>query len=194
MVICRPMTTPIIIGISGASGAIYGIRLLQALKAAKVPTHLIISKAAAITISTETSYSLKQVQEMADFNHAPADIAASISSGSYKTLGMVIAPCSMKTLAEIASGVTGSLLSRAADVTLKERRKLVLMTRETPLNLVHIRNMATVTEMGGIIAPPVPAFYTNPTSLDELINHSVGRVMDIFGIDSGMVKRWQGIQ
>lgn len=188
------MAHPIIIGISGASGAIYGIRLLEALRALKIETHLVISKAAAITINAETGMSIKQVQDLADVCYQPADIAAAISSGSFRTCGMVIAPCSMKTLAEIASGVTGSLLSRAADVTLKERRSLVLMVRETPLNLVHLRNMATVTEMGGIIAPPVPAFYNKPASIDEMISHNVGRVLDMFGLDSGIVKRWNGIE
>ncbi len=181
------------IGISGASGAIYGIRLLEELKRAKVNTHLIITKNAQLTITQETAYSVKDVEKLASEVHNPSNMGACISSGSSPSLGMIVAPCSMRSLAEIATGCTTTLLSRAADVTLKERRKLVLLTRESPLNLSHIRNMATVTEMGGIIAPPVPAFYSKPNSLEDLVNHTVGRVLDMFDIPHQLVKRWEGI-
>lgn len=205
----------IIIGISGASGAIYGIRLLEVLKQLNaqsgkvqsenaqsektegrntyVRTHLIISNSAKLTIAAETDYSLEQVKALADEVHPIGDMAACISSGSHPNLGMIIAPCSMRTLAEIATGCTTTLISRAADVTLKERRKLLLLTRETPLNLSHIRNMETVTLMGGIIAPPVPAFYNRPQTLDDMVNHTLGRVLDLFDIPSDLVKRWEGI-
>ena len=182
----------IIVGISGASGAIYGVELLKALKAAEVETHLVVSRTAQITIAHETPYSLPQVHALASHVHSAQDMAASISSGSFHTLGMIVAPCSMRSVAEIATGVTTSLLTRAADVVLKERRKLVLMARETPLHAVHLRNMLTIAEMGGIIAPPVPAFYSKPQSLDEMVAHSVGRVLDLFGVEHQLVQRWQG--
>jgi 4-hydroxy-3-polyprenylbenzoate decarboxylase len=191
------MLTPprrLIVGISGASGAIYGIRMLEFLRELQVESHLIISKAAQITIATETKYSLADVHALASMVHPVGDIAACISSGSFAAEGMVIAPCSMRTLGETASGVTSSLMSRAADVTLKERRRLVLMVRETPLHLGHLRNMTAVTEMGAIIAPPVPAFYSKPETLDDLVNHSVGRVLDLFGLHSEHVTRWQGLR
>ncbi len=181
------------IGISGASGAIYGIRLLEELKHADVKTHLIITKNAQLTITQETAYSVKDVEALASEVHNPGNMGACISSGSSASRGMIVAPCSMRSLAEIATGVTTTLLTRAADVTLKERRKLVLLTRESPLNLSHIRNMATVTEMGGIIAPPVPAFYSKPKSLEDLVNHTVGRVLDMFEIPHQLVKRWEGM-
>lgn len=187
------MTLPFIIGISGASGAIYGIRLLEVLKAAAIPTHLVISKAAQLTIASETPYALRQVQALATEFHPIQEISASIASGSFKTQGMIIAPCSMKMLGEIANGCGGSLIARAADVTLKERRRLVLMARETPLTLAHLRNMTAVTEMGGIIAPPMPAFYSNPQNLEEMVDHTVGRVLDLFSIDHPLVKRWEGL-
>ena len=183
--------TKIIIGISGASGAVYGIRTLEALQALDVETHLVISKAGEMTIGYETDFKIKDIRALASKSHPIGDVGASCASGSFPASGMIIAPCSMKTLAEIATGVTSTLLTRAADVCLKERRRLVLMVRETPLTNVHIRNMLTVSEMGGIVAPPVPAFYTNPTSLDDLIDHSVGRVLDLFGLDTGNVKRWR---
>jgi 4-hydroxy-3-polyprenylbenzoate decarboxylase len=186
-------TQKLVVGISGASGAIYGIRLLQALKVLNVESHLVISQAGNITITEETNYTLQQVKELADYAYAPKDIAAAISSGSFRTLGMVVAPCSMRSLAEIASGVTTSLLGRAADVTLKERRRLVLMVRETPFTHIHLENMQRITLAGGIIAPPVPAFYTRPTSIDEMVNYSVGRVLDLFGIDLPDMKRWEGL-
>ena len=181
----------LVVGISGASGVVYGIRLLQALRTAGVETHLILSKAAEMTLAYETDLKPRDVRELADVSYAIGDVGAPCASGSFPSDGMVIAPCSMKTLAEIATGVTANLLSRAADVVLKERRRLVLMVRETPLTLVHLRNMTTVTEMGGIIAPPVPAFYAKPDSLDDMVDHSVGRVMDLFGIQSDLVRRWK---
>lgn len=183
----------ITIGISGASGAIYGIRLLEALKAAKVETHLIITKTANITIAHETDYTPLEVQKLATHCHKVDDLAACTSSGSFKNAGMIIAPCSMRSLAEIATGVTSNLLTRSADVCLKERRKLVLMVRETPLHSIHLRNMLTLSDMGAIIAPPVPAFYSNPKNLDEMVNHTVGRVLDMFDIDVKGLKRWAGL-
>lgn len=181
----------LIIGISGASGIIYGIRLLEVLKKTNIETHLIVSKAAQQTRSYETTLSTEELYALASQHYPINDIGACLSSGSYKTLGMIVAPCSVRTLAEIACGNTSNLLTRAADVVLKERRPLVLMVRETPLHLGHIRNMATATELGAIIAPPVPAFYNNPTSIDDLVNHSVGRVLDLFNLDLGLVKRWE---
>ena len=183
----------IIIGISGASGAIYGVELLKALKIAKVETHLIISKTANITIAQETDYTPSQVAKLATHSHKTEDLAACISSGSHKTAGMIIAPCSMRSLAEIATGVTSNLLTRSADVVLKERRKLVLMVRETPLHSIHLRNMLTLSDMGAIIAPPVPAFYSNPKSLEEMVAHTTARVLDIFDIESKHIRRWQGV-
>lgn len=188
------MVQRIIVGITGASGAIYGIRMLEALREVEgVETHLVMSRMAHVTLAAETDYTVREVQALADHTHHTKDLAATISSGSFKTLGMVVAPCSMRSLAEIATSMSSSLLTRAADVVLKERRKLVLMVRETPLTTVHLRNMVTVSEMGGIIAPPVPAFYQKPGNLDDVVNHSVGRVLDIFDIEHQLVKRWQGI-
>ncbi|MGE0754336.1 MAG: UbiX family flavin prenyltransferase [Alphaproteobacteria bacterium] len=184
----------IIVGISGASGAIYGIRMLEALKAAGVTTHLMISKAAQITIAHETDYSVDDVKKLASHYYNVSDLAACISSGSFKTSGMVIAPCSMRTLAEIATANTSSLMSRSADVILKERRKLVLMVRETPLNNAHLRNMLYVSEMGGIIAPPVPAMYSKPVSIEDMISHTIGRILDVFEVDHTLVSRWQGLK
>ena len=184
-------TTPrLIIGISGSSGIIYGIRLLQALQKLPIETHLVVSKAAQLTRSYETSFSAAELKAMADVYHPCTDITASIASGSFKTLGMIIAPCSMKTLGEIAHGISSSLLTRAADVVLKERRRLVVLPRETPLHLVHLNNMVNVTQMGGIICPPVPAFYNKPESIDDLVDDTVGRVLDLFDIDCGLVRRW----
>lgn len=184
----------IIVGISGASGAIYGIELLKALREAQVETHLVVSKTAQITIAHETDYSLPQVHKLADHFYSPADLSACISSGSFKTEGMIVAPCSMKTLAEIATGNSTTMLTRAADVILKERRKLVLMVRETPLHSIHLKNMLTLSDMGVIIAPPVPAFYSKPQSLDDMVKHTVGRVLDLFDIDTKRVKRWEGVE
>jgi len=183
----------IIVGISGASGAIYGVRALDQLRAAGVETHLIVTRSAHLTLLQELSMRPAEIAERASVVHNVQDIGATISSGSFRTLGMLIAPCSVRTMSEIASGVTSSLMSRAADVVLKERRKLVLMLRETPLHLGHLRTMTTLTEMGAIIMPPVPAFYAKPGSIDELVDHSVGRALDLFDIDSGAVLRWQGM-
>jgi 4-hydroxy-3-polyprenylbenzoate decarboxylase len=183
----------LVVGISGASGAIYGLRLLELLKAAGVEIHLVVSRAAKATIAAETGRSFAEVQAMAHMAYAPDDMAAAISSGSFKTAGMIVAPCSVRSLAEIAQGVTTGLLTRAADVTLKERRPLVLMVRETPLHAGHIRNMLAATENGAIIAPPVPAFYAKPQSLTEMVDHTLGRVLDLFGIDTDTVRRWPGM-
>ncbi|MBR0642536.1 UbiX family flavin prenyltransferase [Plastoroseomonas hellenica] len=182
----------LIIGITGASGAVYGIRLLELLRRTPIRTHLILSQAARITLAHETSLKVAEVEALADRVHAITDIGAACASGSFRTLGMVVAPCSVKTLSEIATGVTGNLLSRAADVVLKERRRLVLMLRETPLHLGHIRSMAAVTEAGAIVYPPVPAFYARPASLEEMVDHTLGRVLDLFDIDLGTVRRWSG--
>lgn len=185
------MTAPerLIVGISGASGSIYGVRLLEVLRG-RIETHLVMSKAAEMTLAYETDRTPAAVRALADKAYAIGDVGGAIASGSFATRGMVIAPCSVKTLAEIASGITGSLLTRAADVVLKERRKLVLVLRETPLHLGHIRNMLAVAEMGAIVAPPVPAFYAKPATLDDMVDHTIGRVLDLFGIDSDLVRRW----
>lgn len=188
------MTKPrLAVAITGASGAIYGIRMLEYLKSMDVESHLIMSKAAGITINAETDYSVKQVQDLADVVHPASDIGATLASGSFKTLGMIIAPCSIKTLCDVAYGSTDNLISRGADVVLKERRRLVMMVRETPFHLGHLRAMTAVTEMGAIVMPPLPAFYTNPESLDDIVNHSVGRALDLFDLDCGDVKRWEGL-
>lgn len=180
----------LIVGISGASGVIYGIRMLEALKKLPVESHLVMSKSAEMTIAYETDMKSAEVKALADVVYPIADIGAAISSGSFRTMGMVVAPCTIRSLSEIASGVTSSLLSRAADVVLKERRRLVLMLRETPLHAGHIQSMLRATEMGAIIAPPVPAFYTRPETLDDVVNQTVGRVLDLFDIESGLPQRW----
>ena len=180
----------LVVGISGASGVVYGVRLLQLLRNAGVETHLVMSKTAEITFAYETSLKISDVKAMVHTTHSIEDMAASISSGSFRTAGMIIAPCSMRSMSEIASGVTTTLLTRAADVTLKERRRLVLMVRETPLHTGHLRTMTALSEMGAIIAPPVPAFYAKPESLDAMVDHTVGRVLDMFDIDVGVVERW----
>lgn len=182
----------LIVGISGASGAIYGVRLLELLKDTDVETHLIISRAAQITLAAETNFKVSDVEALADTVHSNQDLGAACSSGSFQNLGMVIAPCSIKTMSEIATGVTANLISRAADVALKERRRVVLMLRETPLHLGHIRSMAAVTEAGAIVYPPVPAFYAQPASLEEMIDHTLGRMLDLFEINLGVVRRWTG--
>jgi 4-hydroxy-3-polyprenylbenzoate decarboxylase len=184
--------TPLLVGITGASGVIYGIRLLELLRACNVETHLIVSRAALMTLSYETSLKLADVEALATVVHSNNDVGAACSSGSFPTRGMVIAPCSIKTMSEIATGNTANLISRAADVVLKERRRLVLMLRETPLHIGHIRNMATVTEAGGIVYPPVPAFYALPKSIEEMVDHTLARVLDLFDIDTGMAHRWTG--
>lgn len=184
------MALPLIVGISGASGAIYGVRLLEALRKAKVPSHLVVSKSAALTLKEECDLSVNQVRDLADVNYSNGDIGAAVSSGSFKTLGMVIIPCSVRTVSDIAYGTTDTLLSRAADVVLKERRRLVLVVRETPLHLGHLRSLTAATENGAIIMPPVPAFYHRPKTIDDIVNQTVGRCLDLFNIDSGLVKRW----
>lgn len=182
---------PLIVGMSGASGVIYGVRLLEMLRALQIPSHLVMSKSAEITIAHETDLKIAEVKALATTVHAHHDIAASISSGSFRTRGMIIAPCSMRSMSEIATGVTSSLLTRAADVVLKERRRLVLMVRETPLHTGHLRSMTQLSEMGAIIAPPVPAFYARPDSIDAMVDHTVGRVLDLFEIETGKVRRWR---
>jgi 4-hydroxy-3-polyprenylbenzoate decarboxylase len=181
----------LIVGISGASGIIFGIRMLEILKKLDIETHLIVSKAAEMTLAYETDMKLKDLRDMAHEFHPMADIGANISSGSYKTLGMVIVPCSIRTMSEISCGVTGSLMSRAADVVLKDRRRLVLAIRETPLHTGHLRTMTQLSEMGAIIAPIMPAFYNRPKTLDDIIDHTVGRLLDLFDIDAHLVKRWK---
>lgn len=180
----------IIVGISGASGAVYGIRLLQLLREAGVETHLVMSRTAEITLAHETDWKIAAVKQLAAVNHAPGDLAAAISSGSFRTRGMIVAPCSVRTLGEIATATSSSLLTRAADVTLKERRRLVLMVRETPLHTGHLRNMLAAAELGAIIAPPVPAFYNRPASIDAIVDHTIGRILDLFDIEAGIVRRW----
>lgn len=180
-----------VVGISGASGFIYGVRLLQLLGELDIESHLIISRAALLTMAHETDYKLADIIALASHYHRADDVAAGIASGSFRCLGMVVAPCSMRTLAEIATGASSGLIGRAADVTLKERRTLVLMARETPLTLAHLRNMTAVTEMGAIIAPPVPAFYARPDNLAQMVDHSLGRVLDLFGLDAGTATRWR---
>ncbi len=185
-------TQRLVVGISGASGVIYGIRALELLRDKDIETHLVMSKSAEMTLAYETDLKPKDVRALATVNHSVADIGASISSGSFPTMGMLVAPCSMKTMSEIATGVTSSLLSRAADVVLKEKRKLVLAVRETPLHGNHLRAMASLSDIGAVIAPIVPAFYTRPKTLDDVVNHTVGRLLDQFGIDTKAVKRWKG--
>lgn len=182
----------IVVGLSGATGAIYGIRLLQVLQPrTDVETHLVISDPARETICLETDWTIPQVEALATTTYAVTDIAAAISSGSFKTDGMVVVPCSMKTLSAIANSYNDNLLVRAADVTLKERRRLILVPRETPLHAGHLRMMLLATEMGAILVPPTPAFYNHPTSLDDIVNHTVGRLLDLLGIETqGLLKRW----
>ncbi|KAB2703121.1 UbiX family flavin prenyltransferase [Ochrobactrum sp. MH181795] len=179
-----------VVGISGASGFVYGFRLLEILQQLQIETHVVVSRSALLTMTHETDYKLADIREQAGYFYKSDDMAASISSGSFRTMGMVVVPCSMKTLAEIAHGLSGSLISRAADVTLKERRKLVLLARETPLTQTHIANMLTVTQMGAIVTPPVPAFYARPASIAEMVDHTVGRVLDLFDLETGGVRRW----
>jgi len=180
----------LIVGISGASGIIYGVRLLQMLRPMPIETHLVMTRTAEVTLAHEMDVKLREVHALADRVHGAADLAAPISSGSFKTLGMVVAPCSIRSLSEIATGATSTLLTRAADVVLKERRRLVLMVRETPLHTGHLRTMAAVSELGAIVAPPVPAFYARPQNLEEMVDHSLGRVLDLFGLESDAVQRW----
>lgn len=180
----------LIVAISGASGAIYGVRALQVLRGKGIEVHLVVTRSAQITLAQELEMNLGDLRELADVVHKPDDIASSLSSGSFVTRGMLVAPCSIRSLSEIASGVTSGLVARAADVVLKERRRLVLMVRETPFHLGHLRSMTQVTEMGAIVMPPLPAFYTRPQTIDDIVNHSVGRALDLFGIEAGNMLRW----
>jgi len=190
----RPERAPdrLIVGISGASGIAYGVRLLEVLKGGPVETHLVMTRAAEMALAYETDRKLADLRALAHTSYAIGDVGAAIASGSFRTMGMVILPCSIKSMSEIATGVTGTLLSRAADVVLKERRRLVIAVRETPLHGGHLRNLAALADLGAIIAPPVPAFYPRPKSVQEIIDHTVGRMLDLFDIDNDLVTRWQG--
>jgi len=183
----------LIVGISGASGIVYGVRILQVLQHSDIETHLVMSDSAKMTLATELEMSIEEVQSLASQVHNAKNIGATISSGSFKTMGMIVAPCSIRSLSEIAYGMTTSLLSRAADVVLKERRRLVLMVRETPLHAGHLKAMTQASENGAILMPPMPAFYARPKTLDEMVNHSVGRALDLFDIETAMVNRWAGM-
>jgi 4-hydroxy-3-polyprenylbenzoate decarboxylase len=183
-------TKRLILGISGASGIIYGVRVLQALRNSDVETHLVMSRSAEITLAYEMGMKVAEVHAMADVVHPIQDIGASIASGSFRTEGMIVAPCSIRSMSEIAAGTTGNLLTRAADVVLKERRRLVLLVRETPLHMGHLRTMANVSEMGAIVMPPVPAFYHRPKTIDDIVDQTIGRALDLFGLELGLVKRW----
>lgn len=185
----------LVVAITGASGAMYGIRLLQWLReSAQVETHLMISDAGVLSLHYELDMKRKDVEALADVVHSVRDVGACVASGSFQSEGMIIAPCSMKTLGSVAHGLSDNLISRAADVMLKERRRLVLMVRETPFNLAHLRNMTAVTEMGGIIYPPLPALYQKPQSIEEMVDHTAGRVLDLFGIEQTLAPQWQGIK
>jgi flavin prenyltransferase len=181
----------LIVGVTGATGIIYAERALQMLRELDIETHLVMSRAAELTREYESSLSRQALHDLADVVHPIGDVGASIASGSFRTLGMLVVPCSMRTVGEIASGVTSTLLTRAADVVLKERNRLVLMARETPLNLIHLRNMLTVTEAGAVVFPPVPAFYAKPASIDDLVDHSVSRALDLFGLDTERIEGWR---
>ena len=185
----------LVVAITGASGAMYGIRLLQWLReSAQVETHLMISDAGVLSMHYELDMKRKDIEALADVVHSVRDVGACVASGSFQSEGMIIAPCSMKTLGSVAHGLSDNLISRAADVMLKERRRLVLMVRETPFNLAHLRNMTSVTEMGGIIYPPLPALYQKPRSIEEMVDHTTGRVLDLFGIQQTLAPQWQGIK
>ena len=191
----RTVSRRIVVAITGATGAVYGVRLLQRLGACPgVETHLVVSDAASLTLHQEVGLQKRDVEALAHVVHRNREIGASIASGSFQTDGMVIAPCSMKTLAAVAHGLSDNLIARAADVILKERRRLVLMVRETPFNLAHLRNMTAVTEMGGIVFPPLPSFYNRPASIDEMVDHTVARVMDLLGVDNSLAPRWAGMR
>ncbi len=181
-----------IVGISGATGVVYAIRLLEVLRDLNIETHLVVSRSGEMTAAYESEVSVKDIRRLASVVHPIGDVGASISSGSFRTMGMVVAPCSMRTVAEIASGASTNLLTRAADVCLKERRRLVLLARETPLHAGHLKAMLAVTEAGGIVFPPVPAFYAKPKDLADLVDHTVGRVLDLFDLEAGLVDRWTG--
>ncbi len=180
----------LVVGISGASGAIYGIRLLEILRRLPVESHLAITRAAEVAVAHETDRKISEVKALADVCHRIDDLAAPPSSGSFRAMGMVVAPCSVRSVAEIATGLCGNLLTRAADVALKERRPLVLMVRETPLHAIHLENMARLATLGATIAPPVPAFYARPKTLENMVDHTLGRVLDLFGLESGGARRW----
>jgi 4-hydroxy-3-polyprenylbenzoate decarboxylase len=182
---------PLVVGISGASGAVYAVRLLEILKSSSIPVHLIVSRSAALTLKEEMDLGVETVRALAEATYANSDMGAAISSGSFRTRGMIVAPCSARALAEVAQGGGDTLIGRAADVTLKERRRLVLLLRETPLHAGHIRNMLAATESGAIVMPPVPAFYNKPQSIDDIVTQTVARALDLFGIDPGLVKRWR---
>ena len=185
----------LVVAITGASGAMYGIRLLQWLReSAQIETHLMISDAGVLSLHYELDMKRKDVEALADVVHSVRDVGACVASGSFQSEGMIVAPCSMKTLGSVAHGLSDNLISRAADVMLKERRRLVLMVRETPFNLAHLRNMTAVTEMGGIIYPPLPALYQKPQSIEEMVDHTTGRVLDLFGIQQTLAPQWQGIK
>jgi len=185
----------LVVAITGASGAMYGIRLLQWLReSVQVETHLMISDAGVVSMHYELDMKRKDVEALADVVHSVRDVGACVASGSFQSEGMIVAPCSMKTLGSVAHGLSDNLISRAADVMLKERRRLVLMVRETPFNLAHLRNMTSVTEMGGIIYPPLPALYQKPQSIEEMVDHTTGRVLDLFGIQQTLAPQWQGIK
>ena len=189
-----PTPPRLIVGISGASGVTYGVRVLDALRELGVESHLVVTRAALLTLSQETDLSADDLMGRADVTHRLNDVGATIASGSFRTMGMIIAPCSVRTMGEIATGVTSTLLTRAADVVLKERRRLVLMVRETPLHLGHLRTMTALAEMGAIIAPPLPAFYAKPASIAEMVDQSVGRALDLFDLDWSAVRRWDGLK
>jgi 4-hydroxy-3-polyprenylbenzoate decarboxylase len=182
---------PLIVGVSGASGAHYAVRLLQVLHDQRIPAHLIVSKSAALALKEEVGLGVEAVRELAEVTYSNNDLAAPVASGSYKTRGMIVIPCSVRTLSDIAYGTTSTLLSRAGDVVLKERRRLVLVVRETPLHMGHLRSMLAATENGAIIMPPMPAFYPKPKTIDDIIDQTVGRCLDLFDIETGLVKRWQ---
>lgn len=184
----------LVVGVSGASGVIHGVRVLDALRELGIESHLVVTRAALLTLSQETDLSPDDLTGRADVVHRLNDVGASIASGSFRTLGMMVAPCSVRTMGEIATGVTSTLLTRAADVVLKERRRLVLMVRETPLHLGHLRTMTALTEMGAVIAPPLPAFYARPASIEDMVDQSVGRALDLFGLDWAPVRRWDGLK
>jgi 4-hydroxy-3-polyprenylbenzoate decarboxylase len=181
----------IVVAITGASGAIYGLRVLEALAESETETHLIVSRWAYVTVESETGRSVEDIKKLADYTHEPEDLSAPLASGSFMVDGMVIAPCSMKTLASIACGYVDTLISRAADVTIKEKRRLILVPRETPLSPVHLENMLKLSRIGVVILPPMPAFYIKPATLDELVNHTIGKVLDQLGIDNSLYKRWK---
>ena len=187
-----PTPRRLIVGITGATGIVYGIRLLDALRDTDIETHLVMTRAAARTLAYEADISVEEVRALADVTYPVGDIGAAIASGSYRTMGMIVAPCSIRSMSNIAAGTTDNLLTRAADVVLKERRPLVLLVRETPLQAGHLRTMLRLAEIGAVIMPPVPAFYTRPQTIGDIVDQTVGRALDAFDIDVGLVKRWQG--